>query len=367
MTRLRILTYLSVVVAAFILFFDRGTPTTIVPGKGAALDKDWLVNNGTPLTPAEHIRPPDQTFLTYPEWFLVFGPGEQADFFQSHTATKFPFMNHVYQIWESYGAVYAQTRGNFKFNTGYHVMIMVIATSSTAEFGLKSIYETMIGRLTDTGAGEPLTEEDQFNAKFSRDYVDFLGTAPWYEFDFKSRLGKLWTDTPLFGTHPLRKLERKYYLTTELAVKTVYGWLIKLGTKSAYDAPKLTTVAVVDHLPAGIQNRMKDLEVLKSLPDGSAIISLPRYAPFSTDAGALALEGVGFKEIAGNTSAILVTALAPKSYDAKSEHFKVIFTQPIPTRPGINRIALATPVNQLDKTLRQLLEQKIEIEHIYDF
>ena len=85
-------------------------------------------------------------------------------------------MSHVYQIWESYRAVYDQTRGNFKFNTGYHVMIMVIATSSTAEFGLKAIYETMIGRLTDTSQNDPLTEEDHFNAKFARDYVDF----PWH-------------------------------------------------------------------------------------------------------------------------------------------------------------------------------------------
>jgi hypothetical protein len=366
MTRLRALTYVSVVISALILFFDRGARTT-VPDKGATVDHSWLVNQGNPLTPAADIRPPDQTFLTYPEWFLVFGPGEQADFFQNHTATKFPFMSHVYQIWESYAVVYDVTRGNFKFNTGYHVMIMVIATSSTVEFGLKAIYETMIGRLTDTRANEKLTEEDQFNAKFARDYVDFLATAPWYEFDFKSRLGHLWTDTSLFGPHPLRKLERKYFLTTELAVKTVYGWLIKLGTRSAYDVPKLTTVVVIDHLPSGVKERVPDLNVLKELPDGSAIVSLPRYAPFSTNASTLAANGVGFKEVAGNTSAMLITLLAPRTWDAGSTNFKVIFTQPIPTRPGLNRIALVTPVNLLSPALRQLQESKTTIEHIYDF
>ena len=113
MTRLRVLTYLSVVAALLVLSFDRGPKTTTVPDKGTSVDRSWLVNQTNLVTPISESRPPDQTFLTYPEWFLVFGPGEQADFFQGHTATKFPFMSHVYQIWESYRAVYDQTRGNF--------------------------------------------------------------------------------------------------------------------------------------------------------------------------------------------------------------------------------------------------------------
>src|SRR5260221_9456472 len=160
-------------------------------------------------------------------------------------------MAHVEQIWESYGSVVSQIRGIFPFNTGYPVMIMVISTSSTAEFGIKAVYETLIGRLTDTRDGEPMTDEDKFNAQFARDYVDFLGTAPWFEFDFKSRLAQLWTDTPLFGPHLVPKWERKYILTTELPVKTVYGWLIKLGTHTAYDAPKLTTAMGVNQLSDG--------------------------------------------------------------------------------------------------------------------
>src|SRR5262249_7069002 len=151
-------------------------------------------------TPVEHRRPADQTFLTFPEWFLVFGPSEYANFLQHDTATKFPYMVHVAQIWGSYRAVWDQIRGNFPFNTGYHVMIMVIGVSSTIEFGAKGLYETVVGRLTDPGGGE-MTAEDRFNAKFAQDYVEFIKVSPWYEFDFKSRLKTLWTDTPFFGKH----------------------------------------------------------------------------------------------------------------------------------------------------------------------
>lgn len=365
--RLKILTYCSVVLAALIFIYDYSTPTTIRGGKGLLVNREWLRNSPSGGTPAEHVRPPDQTFLTYPEWFLVFGPNEQADFFQTHTSTKFPFMTHVRQLWEGYGVIYSQLRGNFPFNGRYHLMIMVISTSSTAEFGLKAVYETLIGRLTDTRDGEQLTDEDRFNARFARDYVDFLGTAPWYQFDFKSRLGKLWSETPLFGPHPLRKWERKYILTTELAVKTVYGWLIGLGTKTAYEAPKPTTAVLIEGLPAGVSAKLPEVKILKELPDKTTLVTLPRYAPFVTNICALVTAGCKFTEIAGNTSAILITVLAPRSWAAHSEDFKTIFTQTIPTQSDTNRVALATPIGRLHQTLKQLDDQKITIEHVYDF
>ena len=353
--------------AALIFLFYRETPATIPAGDGLLVDKAWLTNRTPALTPHDQVRPPDQTFLTFPEWFLVFGPAEQANFFQTHTSTKFPFMVHVYQIWGGYRSVYEQIRGNFPFNSRYHLMIVVISTSSTVEFGLKAAYETLIGRLTDTSDGEPLTEEDQFNATFAHDYVTFLDTAPWYEFDFKSRLIKLWTETPLFGSHPVRKWERKYILTTELAVKTVYGWLIGLGTRSAYDQPKLTTEAVADHIPDEIQARLPEMEVLKTYPDQTALISLPRYAPFTTNACELARAGAHFQEIAGNSSAILLTVLAPSGWKMNLLNARVLFTQPLPTKPGMNRVALATPVGSLGEILNQLLNSNIAVEHIYDF
>ncbi len=367
MKRLYILAWCSVLLAGVVFLWNGGTRTTMRPGRGLLLNKEWLANPGVRLTPREHVRPPDQTFLTFPEWFLVFAPGEQADFFEQNTSSKFPFMTHVRQIWEGYAAVYDQIRGNFPFNKGYHVMIVVISTSSTAEFGLKAAYETLIGRLTDTRAGEEMTEEDKFNAWFARDYVEFIKTNPWYEFDFKTRLGTFWRETSWFGPHMLRKWERKYILTTELVVKTVYGKLIKLGTRTAYERPILKTAVVVDHVPAGVESKLPELETLKMLPGGGAVITLPRYAPCSTNLCELAEENVKFEEIAGNRSAILITILAPHEPAARLEDFRVLFTQPLPTKTGMERVALATPVNRLDETLRQLQREGAVVEHVFDF
>src|ERR1700748_3227420 len=131
MKRLRILTMISVLLSVIVFVIKNRVPATIPAGQGLLVPKTWLITNPHPLTPQKDVRPPDQTFLTYPEWFLVFSPAEQADYFRMHTSTTFPYMKHVDQMWGGYGVVYDQIKGNFHFNTGYHVMIIVIAGSTT--------------------------------------------------------------------------------------------------------------------------------------------------------------------------------------------------------------------------------------------
>lgn len=367
MLRLPILTAIMVILALFLFFSTKRNALTVPAGKGCVVPKEWLVSNPHPVTPADHIRPADQTFLTYPEWFLVHSPAEIADYAHARTTTTFPYMSHVRQLWQSYGIVYDQIKGSFPFNTGYHIMIWVIGVSTTVEYALKALYETVVGRLTNPTNGAIVTEEDQFNAQFMKDYVDFIRVLPWYEFDFTSRISKLLTGTSFFGPHFLRKCERKYMLLTELLMKAGYGYLIKLGTKASYDEALLTTAVVVNQLPADGLKNLSDTTLLQTRPDGSAVLLLPRYEAFHPAVSALMQQSVTFREIAGNNSAILLTVLAPETWQPSSPDFRPVFTQPIVTKPGLKRVALVTPVRWLDKTIRFINEQKVTIEHVYDY
>ncbi len=363
MLRLPVLTIIMVLVASF-LFFRKGRHLLTIPaGAGRVVPTDWLVSNPHPVTPAEHIRPADQTFLTYPEWFLVHSPAEQATYARTHTTTTFPYMGHVKQLWQSYGIMYDQIKSSFPFNTGYHIMIWVIGVSTTVEYTLKALYETVVGRLTNPENGAVVTEEDAFNAKFAQDYVDFIRVSPWYEFDFTSRIPALLTGTSFFGPYFFRKCDRKYMLLTELLVKAGYGYLIKLGTKASYDEALPKTAVLVDRLPASIAG----INVLKTQTDGSALLLLPRYEAFHPAASALAQQGIIFREIAGNNSAIMLTVLAPETWHPTSTDFRLVFTQPILTQPGLKRVALVTPVGRLDKIIRFVNEQGVKIEHVYDY
>lgn len=361
MKRLRILTLFSVLLATGIFFLKKGNPTTIANGEGLIIKKEWLTTNKNPLTPKEYIRPADQTFLTFPEWYLVFSPDEQAQYFKKHTSSSFPFMSHTAQIWESYGIVNDQIKDNYPYNGGYHFMIWVIGSSASTEYAIKGWYETIVGRVTDTY--DVITDEDKFNATFTQDYVDFIKDRPWYEFDFKKRLVSLWTSTSFIGDNFFRKIERKYILTSELLVKWCYGKLIGLGTETVYDEAIPTTEVLVDSIP---QNNLT-LKVIKQYPDKSALISLPRYDKFNYAICELAQSGFTFKEIAGNNTAILLTVLVSSETNLTIDYAQTVFTQPNSSDPTMKRVALAVLVKDLSKLLLQLDKDKIKIEHIFDF
>lgn len=345
MNRLYKLTLLSIVLSVCLFYFKKRQETTVAMGEGLVIPKEWLITTKHPLTPAKDVRPADQTFLTYPEWFLVFSPEEQANYFKQHTASTLSFKSHTRQIWESYKIVNDQIKDNFPTNTGYHFMIWVIGTSATVEYEIKALYETLVGRITDTGI--PLTDEDKFNAVFTQDYVDFIKDRPWYEFDFKTRLKTLWTGTSFFDSHFLRKLDRKYLLTSELLVKTVYGKLIGLGTKQVYEEAVPTTAVILEN---------------------DSLVYLPRYDQFANAAVELAKKGHTFKEIAGNTSAILLTALADTENNRLPTIGKLIFTQPLTSHSQTDRLAVTIPVSQLHEILLQLdVKRDIKIEHVFDY
>ncbi len=361
MKRLRILTLVSVLLAACIFFLKKRNPTTIAAGQGLVLPKAWLVANVHPVTPLKGVRPADQTFLTYPEWYLVFSPEEQAHYYTTHTATSFPFMAHTAQIWQGYKIVYSQIKDNFPYNGGYHFMIWVIGSSASVEYSIKAWYETVIGRVTDTH--DVLTDEDRFNAKFTQDYVDFIKDNPWYAFDFKSRLATLWGSTPLFGNHFLRKVERRYILTSELLVKAVYGKLIGLGTQTVYDEALPVTAVLVDSLPANTNVPV----MVKRFADSSVLVNLPRYDKFNAAVNALAKSGARFREVAGNNSAILLTVLVPAGTNPAFGNAQVVFTQPVASSPATKRVAIATPVANLHTLLLELDKAGMPIEHVFDY
>ena len=344
MRRLVLFTLCSVVLATCLFFFKRKDPSTIAMREGSVVPTKWWSVLSHPRTPKEDVRPGDQTFLTFPEWFLVFSPEEQADYYLHHTSSTFPFMCHTAQFWESYHIVNEQIKGHFPSNVGYHVMIWVIGLSTTVEYSIKAWYETAVGRITDTD--EPLTEEDQFNARFTQEYVSFIKDRPWYEFDFKSRLKALWGTVPFWGRHEGRKMERRYILTSELLVKYLYGKLIGLGTKQVYEVALPTTAVVVDQ---------------------DSVYQLPRYDQFATAATELAKNGHSFREIAGNNTAILLTVLVPQDRTIQMENIRTVFVQPITSQPSIKRIALVTPVTQLSSVLVRLDGEKIPVEHVFDY
>ncbi len=320
-----------------------------------------------PLTPAEHQRGPEQTFLTYPEWFLVHSPAELAVYLQDEQPSAFPYFGHILQFWQSYRAVYRATKDDYPLNLPYHVMVMVIGVSTTAEYAVKAAYETLIGRLTELTRTHGMTEEDRFAARVAQDYVDFINVTPWYEYDFTGTAVSLWRETSLWGPDVIRKWERKYILTTEYGVKAVYGWIIKKLTTMGYEQPIPLTAVLVDHLPEGAQDDLPNLTVLRELPDGSVLVTVPRYDAFKNHALWLARHGARFVEIAGNRTPILVSFMIPADWSADASYYDIMLAQTILTRSSTKRIVISLPVSRLHAALTEFDDPRFELEHVYDY
>ena len=321
----------------------------------------------TPSAAAEDRRSPDQTYLTFPEWYLVHSPAEYAAYLgRGGPPSAFPLFAHVGQFWSGYGAVNREIE-RYPFNGGYHLMVMVIGTSTTVEYGLKGLYERTIGRLaeaTRTGS-EPVPEERQ-HAALAQAYVDFIRVEPWYLFDFLSPLRRLWADLPLAGPNLLRRWERRFALSSELLVKEGYARLIKLGSQSVYEAPKPVTAIVVSRAPLADPARHPDY-VARAAGGSDVLATVPRYAAFTGYSRWLAGQGIDFREIAGNDGDVLVSLLVPQGWAAPASA-RPVLEQPILTRPGTKRAVLAVPVGALAALLRTAAAARdVVVEHIYDF
>lgn len=344
------------------------------PGSPASATTAASAANAIPDTPVEHRRTPDQTFLTFPEWFLVHSPAEYADWLGARGApSRFPLYAHVGQFWQSYAAINTEIE-RYPFNGGYHLMVMVIGVSTTVEYALKGAYERTIGRLAEglRGDGAPVAEED-FAARYAQAYVDFIRVEPWYKFDFASQLRALWRDVPMSGPNLARKWERRYLLTTELLIKEGYARLIKLGSETIYDAPKPVTAVVLSRAPAPAADvaAHPDFTVLPTPASASAssagpiLATIPRYEGFTTYSRWLASRGVDFLGVAGNDGEIVVSELVPAAW--RPEGARLLFEQPILTRPGLKRAVIAVPIAGLGDELRRAAKAGDTIEHVYDF
>jgi hypothetical protein len=321
-----------------------------------------------PLTaPPEHRRPPDQTFLTFPEWFLVHSPAEYAHYLASGApVSAFPLFAHIAQFWQGYAAVTREV-SRFPFNGGYHLMICVIGTSTTVEYALKGTYEHTIGRLAQaTVSGRDQVPEERFAAAYAQRYVDFIRVEPWYLYDFGAELKTLWSDVPASGPNLTRRWERRFLLTTELLVKSGYGKLIGWATHSIYDAPRPVTAVVLTAMPSRDATAHPDFIVLQTTGP-QVLAAIPRYEGFTAYARWLADAHVDFREIAGNDGDVLVSLIVPSAWTPDAR-LRVLFEQPILTLPGRKRSVVAVPVAGLGALLRGVDRQPaLQVEHVYDF
>ena len=308
----------------------------------------------------------EQTFLSLPEWYLVFNPNEYADFLErGNNPSDFPFFSSIDEYWSLFDRVNLLGEDLYPENSEYQLMLWVIGISTTAEFVAKGAYENTVGRFTRwTASGD--TPEDVLIQEAHRAYARLIYVEPWYNFPFWNHARRIWTETPFFGENFIRKLERKLMFTAEFGFKGIYARAVGFGAKTAYEeSDGLVTLHVVADA-AIVPTVDPRINVLKDLGEGDLIITLPRWGEFTEIVPKLAKAGVRFVEISGNDE-ILITTVETRDQADKPEKARFLFHSAVVSPTNMQRSVYLVRVEDLSSVLNSLEATGSTLEHVFDY
>jgi hypothetical protein len=313
-------------------------------------------------------RPLEDSYFSYPEWYIVWSYEERAQYLPKNLPSGFPYFASIGQYWKSYCFICALTQSRHQFNFGDHLSSFVLGGSFALEYAIRGAYEQTIGRLSEWTSSHELVEEDAYAARVAREYADFVYIRPFYEFHFAHALKQLWKETPLWGKHPIRKWERKFILSVDYGIEALYAEAMQLASHLAYGAESDETYTWLESAPESVFLEFPRVKIIQETARQSYVVSIPRYQEFTELAVAMAKRDVHFAQIAGNDE-IMLTVVAPKNWtlDLPANEATLLFTENILTQPNLQRLAFECPVHSLHSVLNHLAAAGPKIEHIYDY
>lgn len=313
-------------------------------------------------------RPLEDSYFSYPEWYIVWSYEERAQYLPKNLPSGFPYFASIGQYWRSYCFICGLTQSRHQFNFGSHLSSFVLGGSFALEYSIRGAYEQTVGRISEWTSAHRLVEEDAYAARVAREYADFVYIRPFYEFHFAHALKQLWKETPLRGEHPIRKWERKFILSVDYGCEAIYAEILQAASHLTYGVESADTYTWIENAPETLFREFPRVKKGKDVSSQSYVAIIPRYQEFTDLAVKLANREVHFAQIAGNNE-IMLTVAAPKSwnYDLPAKEASLLFTENFLTQPDVRRIAFECPVQSLHSVLNHLAAQGIKTEHIYDY
>ncbi|MCW3838261.1 hypothetical protein ACFQ1E_19585 [Sphingomonas canadensis] len=306
-------------------------------------------------------RPEARTWLTYPEWYIVYSAESYGRYLAAgKPPSGFSYLRQIGGFWSGLCAV-NRAAGSAEAGDA-KVMLYTIGLSFTAEMAIKGAYENVFGRISEWIGGWK-SANDRYSAEIWQRYGAFMHETPWYQFGFLDALKGLWRTES--ASAPYRNWERRLALSTEFGIKSAYGGAIGFASNNALGPAQLSVPLVLGGTPQAIAAADPRLKLNGLLPGGLAAVEAPRYAQLTDALVKLSATPVELFEIAGNDD-VLLTVIAPDAA-AVPQGSHGLFAEPLDDRPGWRRLGLAVKVPRLLATIREARAAGIEIEHVYDY
>lgn len=309
----------------------------------------------------QYRRPESNTYLSYPEWSIVYAYEDFAVVSTTRGESRFDYLGSIGAFWNSLHQVTLVAASHGAEPLDERAMLAIIGVSFTGEMLAKGAYETTIGRLAESLRGPVPTAEDLYAQHMASDYAQFLHQVPWYQYPFLSKVRGLW-QVRFTADKPVRAVERRLALTLEWTFKSLYAQAMR--AVAGLSPADLRIQTIVRGLNAQDLALDTNVHVMRALGGDVSLVETPRYEAYTAIVAELSAQGCDFIEIAGNRS-VLVTVLAPRAVpDMLGVH--TIFSTDLQTRPGWRRVGLDVTVPQL-ATLVRNLPSGFVFEHVYDY
>lgn len=318
----------------------------------------------TPLVDPLDRRSEGDSFLSYPEWYIVHAYADLAGVTRQGSESDFDYVAAVRGFWTSLCGATRQASMIGSATLDQRVTDYIIGLSFTAEMAIKGAWEWTIGAATAWLRGSQRTAEDDYALAVADRYAAFLQQTPWYRFPFATTLRDFWTNVPVDGSHRPRKIERRIALTLEWGGKALYAQaMAALAGASPAD---LRIRSVVRGLTRDDLAAMPQIVPIRTLDDDLTLVETPRYEAFTDILRALAARERNVVEIAGNRR-ILTTVIARHDGTLDTGGATILFSLPIQSRPDWRRVGLASDVGQLTAQIGLMDRQGASFEHAYDY
>ena len=311
-----------------------------------------------------YYRDEAQTFLTVPEWYLVFNPKEYADYLDDgNNPSDFPFYASIDEYWTLYDRSMKLVSQAYDENQEYNTMLKVIGVSVTMEYTAKMIYENTIGRIFSWFANGTPSDEEKIIVQAHRAYSDFIYDIAWYEFEFMPWVKKVWTESNHADSNWLRKMERKLFFTVEFTFKAAYAKLIEWGAKASYEEPVTEIYLLASTIDS--LNNYPDLKIIHTQGD-QKIIGITRWGAFTKTVLEIANMDINILEIGGNDE-IIVSVVNDKNESGIFPNDDLVYTSNVVTKSDRERRVYLLPVARLLPFIKAAKEKGVEVEHIFDY
>jgi hypothetical protein len=315
----------------------------------------------TDIQDAGYRRAEGDSFLTYPEWYIVHAYTDLAGVTRASSESGYGYGSAITGFWSSLCHATETARKIGPVTVDQRITNYVIGVSFSLEMAVQGAYERTVGAATAWLRGDQKTPEDEFNQRFLDDYASFLQQTPWYEYPFKARLVRFWRETPWSSVSPIRSIERRIALTLEYGLKGLYA--VAIGALAGVSPAQPSIMTVIKPK----DDKMVDgVTIVRKLSDGAYLVRTPRYQAYTEILEAWAKNGTAVVEIAGNQR-ILTTVIAPVGVAIDAPGSTQIFTIPLQAKPGWQRIGFDTEVPEITTEIAAVERQGATFEHAYDY